>query len=103
MLLLADSYDPIEAGNEVLVFSPPVYRHAWKHAAELRRSGDLLRMGPRITCPVTAVHGDYDPHPARGASEPLARVLKDFRFILLDTAAPIPGWSGRRRRSFSPV
>jgi len=37
-----------------------------------------------------SIHGDYDPHPAEGVKEPLTRVIKDFRFILLKKLRPSP-------------
>ena len=37
-----------------------------------------------------AIHGDYDPHPASGVKEPLSRILRDFRFILLDHCGHTP-------------
>ncbi|MBN2487927.1 MAG: alpha/beta hydrolase, partial [Methanosarcinaceae archaeon] len=45
-------------------------------------------------CPVVAIHGDYDPHPATGIEEPLSRIVKDFRFILLKNCGHYP-WMER--------
>ena len=47
-------------------------------------------MGKKIKCPVTAIHGDYDPHLADGVRIPLSRVLKDFKFILLEKCGHEP-------------
>jgi pimeloyl-ACP methyl ester carboxylesterase len=47
-------------------------------------------MGKNIECPVVAIHGDYDPHPADGVRIPLSNVLKDFRFILLGKCGHVP-------------
>lgn len=44
-----------------------------------------------------AIHGDYDPHPAEGVEKPLAAVLKDFRFILLDRCGHLP-WIERQAK-----
>ena len=79
----ADSYEPVSQESEILEYRYDIYRGVWPQAAELRRSGALLELGERIRCPVVAIHGDYDPHPAAGVKEPLSRVLKDFHFILL--------------------
>lgn len=35
-------------------------------ANEIRRNGRLLSYARDIRCPITAIHGDYDPHPAKG-------------------------------------
>jgi pimeloyl-ACP methyl ester carboxylesterase len=80
----ADSYDPLPHGSELLDYS------VWQQASKLRSSGELLRLGGKIRCPVVAVHGDYDPHPAEGVREPLARVLKDFKFIMLEKCGHEP-------------
>jgi pimeloyl-ACP methyl ester carboxylesterase len=65
--------------------------------AEMRRSGRLLALAKQIQCPVTAIHGDYDPHPAAGVQEPLSEALPDFRFILLPHCGHKP-WIERRAR-----
>ena len=48
-----------------------------------RKSGNLLQLGKQIICPVVAIHGDYDPHPAEGVKDPLSRILKNFRLVTL--------------------
>ncbi len=60
-------------------------------------SGQLLKLGKKIRCPVVAIHGDYDPHPYQGVKEPLWRILKKFRFILLDNCGHRP-WVERAVR-----
>ena len=44
-----------------------------------------------------AIHGNYDPHAAEGVREPLARVLADFRFVLLERCGHLP-WIERQAR-----
>ena len=67
-----------------------VFRKVWDSAAALRRSGELLQLGKNIQCPVVAIHGDYDPHPAEGVQKPLSTVLKEFRLVLLDRCGHRP-------------
>ena len=86
----ADSYDPLTHQSEVLEYRYDINQSVWQQASELRRSGKLLRFGKKIKCPVVAIHGDYDPHPAEGVREPLSRLLKDFRFILLEKCGHEP-------------
>lgn len=63
-------------------------------ALAIRKSGTLIAHGKNIRCPVIAIHGDYDPHPADGVKIPLTRVVKNFRFILFKkNAAIVPGWN----------
>lgn len=48
-------------------------------------------------CPVIAIHGDYDPHPAEGVRDALSRVLQRFQFVLLDRCGHKP-WIERWAR-----
>jgi pimeloyl-ACP methyl ester carboxylesterase len=93
----SDSYDPLPRDNEILDYQYDVYHGVREQASKLRSSGKLLDMGTEIQCPVIAIHGDYDPHVAEGVREPLSRVLKDFRFILLEKCGHYP-WLERNAR-----
>jgi len=101
MIGKADSYDPIPYDEEIMEFSYEIYRNVWEQANELRSSGMLLEMGGRIECPVVAIHGDHDPHPAEGVREPLSALLPDFTFHLLGKCGHCP-WleRGARERFF---
>ena len=95
-----DEYDPIidESDESDSVGSQSdVFQSVWKDAAELRRSGKLVELGKHIKCPVVAIHGDYDPHPAEGVQEPLTAILERFRFILLKNCGHMP-WIERQAR-----
>jgi pimeloyl-ACP methyl ester carboxylesterase len=96
----ADALDPIVGqARESDRVGPwgDIFQSVWGEAAELRRSGELLRLGSRIDCPVVAIHGDYDPHPAEGVRKPLVTVLRRFRFILLENCGHRP-WIERQAR-----
>ncbi len=93
----ADSYDPLPLQSELLECQYDIYQKVWEQARQLRSSGKLLEFGKKITCPVVAIHGDYDPHPAEGVERPLSRILKDFRFILLHNCGHQP-WIERSAR-----
>lgn len=86
----ADSYNPLPYDSEVLECRYDIYQNVWKQASELRSSGELLELGKNIQCPVVAIHGDYDPHPSEGVKDPLSRILRDFRFILLENCGHHP-------------
>ena len=86
----ADSYKPMRDGNVNIEVRQDIFLNIWPEASKLREKGKLLKLGEKIACPVVAIHGDYDPHPANGVKEPLARVIKDFRFILLKNCGHKP-------------
>lgn len=92
----ADAFDPIDIQND-LICRYDIFRKVWVEASALRQSGKLLDMASRIQCPVVAIHGDYDPHPAEGVQEPLSGALKDFRFILLKRCGHKP-WMEKAAR-----
>ncbi len=102
----SDSYDLIDT-QEAL--PPPdlagidagqIYQGVWPEAARLRATGELLKLTATIACPVVAIHGDSDPHPAAGVQEPLAANLKDFRMIILEQCGHTPWQERYARESF---
>jgi pimeloyl-ACP methyl ester carboxylesterase len=96
----ADAYDPVAGGareSDLVGARGEIFQGVWEDAAQLRRSGELLELGRSIRCPVVAIHGDYDPHPAEGVQKPLARVLDRFRFVLLENCGHRP-WAERQAR-----
>jgi len=93
----ADSYDPLPHADEVVHMQFRVFQGVWKDAEQLRRSGELLRFAENVQCPVVAIHGEYDPHPADGVQKPLSKVLKDFKFIVLQNCGHTP-WIERQAK-----
>ncbi len=99
----ADSFDPINTFVEQTVFQPKIYEKIWGKANDLRSSGKLLEMGKNIECPVIAIHGDYDPHPAEGVREPLSRSLRNFRFIPLKYCGHTPWKEKKAKEKFYEI
>jgi len=100
LLTKGDGYDTLPHGSEIVEFRYDINQKVWEQAVALRRSGKLLELGNKIKCPVVAIHGDYDSHPAAGANEPLSRVIKDFRFILLQNCGHTPWLEKQARDKF---
>lgn len=92
-----DSYDSLPDDKEEIEVQQNIYQGVWPEASELRKSGKLLQLGPKIQCLVVAIHGDFDPHPDEGVKEPLSKVIKDFRFILLEKCGHKP-WIERNAK-----
>jgi pimeloyl-ACP methyl ester carboxylesterase len=95
----ADSYAPLEEPEEpcTIPVSGDIYRQVWPEAAEMRRTGELLRQAAKVVCPVLAIHGDTDPSPSAGVSEPLNAALGSFRCIVLAKCGHTP-WRERYAR-----
>lgn len=86
----ADSYDPLRYNNEALECNFQIYQNLWKDTEKIRHKGKLLNLGKLIQCPVVAIHGKYDPHPCEGIKESLSKILKDFRFIIMENCGHYP-------------
>lgn len=99
----ADTCDPLIHKSEVIDYRYDIYENVWKQAQELRTSGGLVALGTHIHCPVVAIHGDYDPHPADGVKIPLSRVIKNFKFILLENCGHRPWLERSARDSFYEI
>ena len=97
LMFKADSYDPLSHKSEIQECQYSIHQKVWEQAWKLRSSGKLLESGKKIRCPVLAIHGDHDPHPAEGVQRPLSRIIKDFRFILLEKCGHKP-WVERSAR-----
>ncbi len=67
-----------------------LFARIWNEAAEWRRSGRLLDCFRRIQCPITAIHGDHDAHPAEGVTRPLEEIGVPFRSHILDRCGHSP-------------
>lgn len=93
----ADAYDLILQESDVTDCDFGIFQSVWQEAEELRRSRKLLQLGKLIKCPVVAINGDYDPHPALGVQKPLSAILKNFRFVLLANCGHKP-WVERKAR-----
>jgi len=90
LLSRADTFDSLTVDDTSFFCQYDVFKGVWDEACELRHKKALLFMARQITCPVIAIHGDYDPHPAGGVEIPLERELKNFRFILLQKCGHRP-------------
>jgi pimeloyl-ACP methyl ester carboxylesterase len=85
-----DTFLPLTLDTEVIEVRYDVHQRVWGEVAQLRRTGGLLDLGRQIECPVIAIHGGYDPHPADDVQTSLAAVVQDFRFVLLKNCGHYP-------------
>jgi pimeloyl-ACP methyl ester carboxylesterase len=97
LIYMADSFDPVEREYSDIKYDYDRYLQVWNEAQELRKSLELLNAVSRVNCPVVAIHGNYDPHPADGVRNPLAARLKDFKFHLIRNCGHHP-WEEKMAR-----
>ncbi len=86
----ADSFLLLPEINTDINLQYDIFKKVWPEADNLRETGRLLKTLEQIKCPVTAIHGDFDPHPYMGVKEPLTRIVKDFKFLLLEKCGHYP-------------
>lgn len=98
MFTKTDSFNPYDEVYDVPPGQYRIYMMVWGEARDMRSSGELLEIAKDVTCPVVAIHGEQDPHPAEGVRESLSSVLSDFRFILLPHCGHEP-WLERSART----
>jgi pimeloyl-ACP methyl ester carboxylesterase len=103
LMFKADSYDPLPYENNVIQFDYLLFQQVWQDASELRNNGELLEYGKRIQCPVVAIHGEYDPHPALAVKNSLSGVCRDFRFILLKKCGHYPWMEKLAEKKFYDI
>jgi pimeloyl-ACP methyl ester carboxylesterase len=95
-----DAYDPVPTvpgDPDAVKTSGDIFKNVWQEAARMRKTGALLKLGKLVACPVLAIHGNYDPHPAEGVRDPLSEAIRDFRFVLLTKCGHTP-WKERQAR-----
>lgn len=92
LMAKADSYEMAEYEDQIVEFQGNNFQKLMNEFNILRSSKSLLEKGKSIELPIVAIHGDYDPHPYLGVKEPLEKVSKYFKFILLKNCGHTP-WS----------
>jgi pimeloyl-ACP methyl ester carboxylesterase len=92
----ADTFDPLVLEpNDEIIIDLEIFQSMWKEASELRSSGELLKFGEKISCPVVVIHGDYDSHPVDGVLLPLEPIINaPFKYIRLENCGHTP-WNER--------
>lgn len=98
-----DNYEPVSEKDEVIKCDYKQHVLVWSEAQEMRSSGELLELGRKIRCPVVAIHGDYDPHPAEGIRRALSGVIENFRFVLLRKCGHLPWLELHARKEFYEI
>ena len=93
-----DNYSPLPgSGGDMLFFDEAQHVALMNEISDMRRSGELLRRARSVKCPVWAIHGDFDPHPASGVSEPMAG-KENFSMTVLERCGHDP-WKEKYARS----
>jgi pimeloyl-ACP methyl ester carboxylesterase len=97
MFTKTDAFNAVDEEYDVPPGQYRIYMMVWGEARDMRSSGELLEIAKDVRCPVVAIHGDKDPHPADGVKGPLSAVIKNFRFMTINNCGHEP-WLERSAR-----
>jgi pimeloyl-ACP methyl ester carboxylesterase len=103
MFAKIESYEMLPDRDDVMEYQLAINISVGLDTRRKLAGGELLTMISGITCPVVAIHGDYDIRPAEGVRLPLSDAVKDFRFILLEKCGHTPWYEKYARDSFYAI
>jgi pimeloyl-ACP methyl ester carboxylesterase len=89
---VADSYELLPHPSPRTVPDARTFQTVWKEAVTLRDSGALVRALRHVRVPILVIHGEADPHSARGVVEPLRHAAGELRVVLLPRCGHEPWW-----------
>jgi pimeloyl-ACP methyl ester carboxylesterase len=89
MMTEIDSYHLLPIHDKI-DFRADIYFSIWNEAIKLRSENHFFEFASKISCPVVAIHGNYDPHPWLGVKNCLAKWFKEFDFVLLKKCGHYP-------------
>lgn len=95
----ADSYAPLPSAQTqpTVDLDETQYASIWPEAARLRTTGALLNACRGIRCLITILHGDRDPHPPEGVTQPLEDANIPYEATILSRCGHTP-WRERYAR-----
>lgn len=88
------------SGGDMLYFDEGQHLSLMEEITGMRKSGELLKRALRVQCPVTMIHGEYDPHPAAGSAGLLEGKLPHFHSYLLEKCGHDPWKETYAREEF---
>jgi pimeloyl-ACP methyl ester carboxylesterase len=103
LITKGESYALIKAKDEVLEYRLNVNVAIFRELTNQPQYLDLTDLGKAIKCHVVAIHGNDDPRPAKIVREPLSKVIKGFKFMLLDKCGHTPWMEKHARKEFFKV
>ena len=96
----ADNVCPLEEELEIPPADEQIFAAVWPQATTLRKRGTLLKAAQMLSCPITLIHGEQDPHPPQGVSAPLTRLGITFNEIILPRCGHTPWIEKHARKTF---
>ena len=98
-----DSYSSSANKEDFTEFDFHIFRNVWAQASLMRKEGTILNLLKKITCPVTSIHGDYDPHPWQNVKSVLSVYIDTFEFFMLEKCGHKPWIEKNARQEFYKI
>lgn len=92
LLSKADDYAPLRVKEDLVDLKnrKAQYDSVKADVKEMREKRVFFEMGTKIQCPVVALHGDHDPHPADSIQESLSQMVSDFKMTIFEKCGHTP-------------
>jgi len=78
LLSSTDTFKAITEPKDKIQCRHDIFESIWSEAVQMRNSCVLLDYALNVKCPMTAIHGDYDPHPYKAVQDFLKDKLDNF-------------------------
>jgi len=101
----ADSYNPftINDRTEDIGIDGAMHASIWPEADAMRRNGELKQVLRQLKCPLVIIHGEHDPHPVEGVTEPLTELGIVFETYILPRCGHSPFKEQEAARPFYEI
>jgi len=86
----ADAYNPLRDLRSGTNYNYDQYLSLWEEAYQIRKNGEFVKIIRKINCPIFAIQGNYDPHPAVAVKTFIPLYHKDFRMVILEKCGHEP-------------
>lgn len=90
LMIKADSFKPAVTTGDTIEFQPEVYKSVWAEAQRWRKSGEWKKTLKKLNCPITAIHGQMDPHSCQSVQDSLMDNTNNMTFCTLPFSGHYP-------------
>ncbi len=98
-----ETYASLPYKDDVLEYQPDINLSIGMEWRKLLDNSELMKIIPDIECPVVAIQGDYDVNPVEAVKEQFSKVIKDFKFFLLEKCGHSPWYEKYARDRFYAI
>lgn len=99
----ADGFKEEEVSQAEALLDGELHQKIWNEAADMRRSGELLKRFQKVSCPITLIQGEVDPHPIQGVTRPLTENHVDVKSFVIRKCGHTPWRETYAKEEFARI